>query len=178
VFGWPFTSMIPVIGQDSLQLSPQGIGILASMDGVGAFCGAIVIALIAKPVLYGRLYIGGVVVYLVMLIVVALIPEPLSAGAALLVTGLSGASFSIMQATLVYLAAPPEMRSRIYGVLSVCIGLGPLGFLHLGMLANWIGAPRAILITGVEGLVVLVLTRSLWRPLLSATVGAPTARAP
>jgi hypothetical protein len=31
VFGWPFTSMIPVIGQDSLHLAPCGIGILASL---------------------------------------------------------------------------------------------------------------------------------------------------
>ena len=40
VFGWPFTSMIPVIGQDNLQLGASGIGILASMDGVGSFIGA------------------------------------------------------------------------------------------------------------------------------------------
>src|SRR5256884_1402600 len=45
VFGWPFTSMIPVIGQDSLELGASGIGILASMDGIGAFCGALLIAL-------------------------------------------------------------------------------------------------------------------------------------
>ena len=31
--------MVPVIGQDQLQLGPEGIGILASMDGIGAFCG-------------------------------------------------------------------------------------------------------------------------------------------
>jgi MFS family permease len=48
-FGWPFTSMIPVIGQDNLGLGPAGIGLLASMDGIGAFCGAIAIALCAKP---------------------------------------------------------------------------------------------------------------------------------
>ena len=40
VFAWPFTSMVPVIGQDRLRLTPAGIGILASLDGVGAFCGA------------------------------------------------------------------------------------------------------------------------------------------
>src|SRR5262249_20737057 len=34
VFGWPFTSMIPVIGQDNLHLGASGIGVLASMDGV------------------------------------------------------------------------------------------------------------------------------------------------
>ena len=38
-----------------------------------------------------------------------------------------------MQATLVYLSSPPEMRSRMLGVLSVCIGIGPVGFVALGM---------------------------------------------
>lgn len=41
-----------------------------------------------------------------------------------------------MQATLVYLAAPAEMRSRLLGVLSVCIGVGPVGFVALGLLAD------------------------------------------
>ncbi|HZU88427.1 MAG TPA: MFS transporter, partial [Stellaceae bacterium] len=133
VFGWPFTSMIPVIGHDSLHLGPGGIGILASMNGVGAFCGALWIAARAKPAHFTRLYVGGVLFYLVMLIAFALTPQPLLAGAALLLTGVCNAGFSTMQATLVYLSAPAEMRSRIYGVLSVCIGVGPLGFLHLGL---------------------------------------------
>ena len=79
---------------------------------------------------------AGVIVYLLMLPVFALAPYPLLAGAVLLVTGLANAGFSIMQATLVYLAAPPEMRSRIFGVLSVCIGVGMIGFIHLGLLAG------------------------------------------
>jgi len=33
-----------------------------------------------------------------------------------LLTGLANSGFSIMQATLVYLAAPPEMRRRVFGV--------------------------------------------------------------
>ena len=57
-----------------------------------------------------------------------------------MMTGLANAGFSIMQATLVYLSAPPEMRSRIFGVLSVCIGVGMIGFIHLGVLASLIGA--------------------------------------
>jgi MFS family permease len=168
VFGWPFTSMIPVIGQDSLALSPQGIGLLASMDGIGAFCGALAIALFARPANYLRLYVGGVACYLAMIITFALMPMPALAGAALLATGLSSAGFSIMQATLVYRAAPPEMRSRIYGVLTVCIGMGPLGFLHLGLLSSWIGAPTAVIVSAGEGLVVLALTQRWWR-----VIGAP-----
>jgi MFS family permease len=113
-FGWPFTSMIPVIGQDNLGLAAVGIGVLASMDGVGAFCGAIAIALCAKPSHFARLFIGGVAIYLLMLPVFALAPDPSLAGFVLLLTGLANSGFSIMQATLVYLAAPPEMRSRVF----------------------------------------------------------------
>ena len=162
-FGWPFTSMIPVIGQDNLGLGAVGIGLLASMDGVGAFCGAIAIALCAKPVHFARLYIGGVAVYLLMLPVFALAPDPLFAGSVLLLTGLANSGFSIMQATLVDLAAPAEMRGRVFGVLSVCIGIGMIGFIHLGWLAGMFGATWAIITIGVEGLVVLLLTRRWWR---------------
>ena len=162
-FGWPFTSMIPVIGQDNLGLGAVGIGVLASMDGVGAFCGAVAIALFAKPPHFARLYIGGVTIYLLMLPVFALAPYPMLAGSVLLLTGLANAGFSIMQATLVYLAAPPEMRSRVFGVLSVCIGIGMIGFLHLGWLAGLIGATWAIVIIGVEGLVAMLLTCRWWR---------------
>lgn len=168
LFGWPFTSMIPVIGHDSLHLGPGGIGVLASMNGVGAFCGALLIAALARPVHFTRLYLGGVLLYLVMQMVFALLPQPLFAGAALLLTGVFNAGFSTMQATLVYLAAPPEMRSRIYGVLAVCIGVGPIGFLHVGLLAGWIGAPWATVTTGIEGLLALALSWPLWRILAVA----------
>jgi MFS family permease len=166
LFGWPFTSMIPVIGQDSLHLGAGGIGVLASMNGLGAFAGALAIAAWARPAHFARRYCGGVLVYLAMLMLFALAPQPLLAGAALLMTGISGAGFSTMQATLVYLAAPAGMRSRIYGVLSVCIGVGPLGFLHLGLLASLIGAPMATVAIGIEGFLALAVSWPLWRGLL------------
>jgi MFS family permease len=162
-FGWPFTSMIPVIGQDNLGLGAAGIGLLASMDGVGAFCGAIVIALCAKPPHFARLFIGGVAIYLLMLPVFALASNSSVAGFVLLLTGVANSGFSIMQATLVYLAAPPEMRGRVFGVLSVCIGIGMIGFLHLGWLAGMVGATAAIVTIGVEGLVAMLLSQRWWR---------------
>jgi MFS family permease len=163
VFAWPFTSMIPVIGRDRLLLGPEGVGILASLDGIGAFFGALLLAVWLTPRWYARAYVGGVVVYMIMLIVFAIVTVPAVAGAALLLTGIGGAGFSTMQATLVYLAAPAEMRSRILGVLSVCIGTGPIGFVWLGWLADSIGAHNATAVTGVVGLVALAATWRLWR---------------
>jgi MFS family permease len=60
VFAWPFTSMIPVIGRDRLLLGPEGVGILAGLDGIGAFAGAMMLALWLRPHWYGRAYVGGV----------------------------------------------------------------------------------------------------------------------
>jgi MFS family permease len=163
VFGWPFTSMVPVIGHDRLGLDPSGVGLLASLDGIGAFCGAMLAAIFLRPSWYGRVYVGGVTLYLVMLSVFGIVPIPTIAAGALLLTGLGGAGFSIMQATLVYLAAPPDMRSRLLGVLSLCIGVGPVGFVGLGVLADAIGAPWAIATTGITGLIVLGVTNKWWR---------------
>jgi MFS family permease len=163
IFGWPFTSMIPVIGRDQLALGPEGIGLLTSIDGIGAFVGGMLLAWRLVPRWHASVYVGGVALYQLALVGFALAPGVVPASVALLLTGLAGAAFSTLQATLVYLAAPYEMRSRIMGVLSVCIGTGPLGFLWLGWLANQIGAPTATAITGALGLVTLLALRPLWR---------------
>jgi MFS family permease len=163
LFAWPFTSMIPVIGRDGLHLGPEGVGLLATMDGIGAFAGAMLLALWLIPRWYGRAYIGGVICYLITVVIFALVQSPALAGAALLLTGLGGAGFGTMQATLVYLAAPAEMRSRILGVLTVCIGTGPIGFVWLGWLADRIGAHNATAVTGVLGLLAMATTWRWWK---------------
>ena len=163
VFAWPFTSMIPVVGRDQLGLGPEGVGILGSMDGVGAFLGALLLAMFVRPGWYARTYCWGVLLYMTMLTVFALVPNLILAGLALILTGMGQAGFATMQATLVYQASPPEMRSRILGILSVCIGSGPLGFIGIGMLADAVGANWATAASGIAGLVSMALTRRYWR---------------
>jgi MFS family permease len=163
VFGWSFTSMVPVVAQQILGLDTVATGLLASMDGVGAFFGAIAVALWARPPWYKRLYIGGMATFLAVVILFALAPNAWLAGAALFVIGFAQSGFSIMQPTLIYLATPPELRSRVLGILTVAIGMGPLGFVHVGLLADAIGVQAATAATGAEGLLVLLLTRRWWR---------------
>ena len=67
-----------------------------------------------------------------------------------------------MQATLAFLHAAPEYRRRVMGVLTVCIGTGPLGFAHLGLMAEWFGAPMAVAIMAVEGIVALLIALLIW----------------
>jgi MFS family permease len=166
IFAWPVLSMIPVIGQQRLALGSEGVGLLASMDGVGSLAGAAVLMLATRRAWHGRLYAGGVCVYLAGLAAFSLSPSPLPAGAALLVVGLGHSGFSTMQATLAYTSAPPERRLQAMGMLTMCIGAGPIGFLSIGWLAARIGAPGAALASSLAGLFCLAASWRLWRALL------------
>jgi MFS family permease len=162
IFGWPATSMVPVIGTDYLGLGPKGVGLLAACDGLGGFLGALFIARLAPAVWYGRIYTGAVGLYLVMVVCFAAAPGVPVAAASLFFGGMSQAVFAVMQATLVYRSAPVEMRARLLGVLSVCIGTGPLGFLYLGFLAETFAPRTATMALAAQGMLILVLTRQYW----------------
>ena len=163
LFGWPVLSMVPVIGQDRLGLAADGIGLLASMDGLGTLLGAIALATFSRPSLYGRLYIGGVIVFLCALPMFALSTHPSVAAVALLVAGTGHAAFSVMQPTIVFVAVPVERRVHAMGLLTMCIGTGPIGFVMLGWLADRLGASPAAVISATAGLLVLAASWPWWR---------------
>ena len=166
LFGWPATSMVPVLAQGRLALGAEATGVLVSMDGLGALAASLLIGTLARNGAHGRIYVAGTLLYFLAELGLAAAPTPWSAGVTVGLTGVAAASFGIMQTTLIYLAAPAEMRSRVFGVLSACIGIGPIGFLHLGLLADAIGAPLATAISGAEGLIAMAATRRWWIPLL------------
>ena len=48
------------------------------------------------------------------------------------------------------------------GVLVVCIGAGPIGVLHTGLMAEWLSAEIAIRVIALEGLVALAFCVWKW----------------
>ena len=166
IFGWPFTSMIPVVATEYFQLDPKGVGLLASCEGIGGLIGALVLAGIARPEWYGRIYAGAVVLYFATLIGFATVPLAPLAGLMLLLNGVSAVGFAVMQTTLAYRESPAPMRARVMGVLSVCIGTSPLGFLYLGVLADALSPRTASVAIAAQGVLAMVLTRRYWVALL------------
>ena len=162
IFGWPATSMVPVIGTDYLELGPKGVGLLASCDGVGGLLGALLIAGLARAAWYGRIFVAGVAFYLVMVMLFASAPVVPLAAAALFLGGTFNAGFAVMQATLVYRGAPVEMRARLLGLISVCIGTAPIGLLYLGFLAELLTPRAATVALAAQGVLAMLLTRRYW----------------
>ena len=165
VFGFPFTSMIPVLGRDHLGLDPFMVGVLSSLEGFGAFAGALLVAWAARPTNYFQLYLWGTVTYIFLVFYLSILSymvggpyhSLIAASITLTMIGVGGACFAAMQSTLTYLGASPEYRSRVLGVLTLCIGSGPIGFFNVGWMANIWGAPTALFVMSLEGLFVLLL---------------------
>ena len=162
-FGFPFVAMVPGIGNEELGLNPVFIGMLASAEGGGAFVGAIFATLFAQPGHYRRLFVYGATIFLCGILVFSFSSGFTVSLVVLLIGGLGVAGFSTMQATIMYLEAPPEMRSRILGVLAFCIGASPIGLLNVGWLAEWLGPSTAVAVLASGGLLVMGWVFYYWR---------------
>jgi MFS family permease len=84
--------------------------------------------------------------------------------------GAAESGFATMQSTLVLLSAPEHLRGGVMGVLSACIGMGPLGTLAIGLLATGIGVASAMAVNSVLALAAIL-------PVAAALARRPALRA-
>jgi MFS family permease len=176
LWGFAYITMVPVIGERALGLSPVLIGVLMSTEGLGAVIGALLVARYDRPQQYTRIYTGSSAAFLLGVLAFALSTWfPLSL-ALILACGIGIAGFAVMQSTIVFLAAPAAMRSRAMGLLTVAIGAGPIGMLYVGVLADWLGAPAAVACITVQGLIALALAAWYWPELRRPVALTPSAR--
>ena len=157
ICGFPFLSMVPVIGKDVLALGPVEVGLLTGAEGAGAFVGAMFAAVFARPQWFLRIYLYGSVLAMTMILLFGLSGTVLLSSIAMPIAGLGAAGFGSMQSAIVFAFAPPHLRGRLMGVLVFCIGVGPLGYLQLGLLADWWNASAAVTIVAIEGMVALAI---------------------
>lgn len=153
--GLPFTGLVTPIGQGVFGVSAFWVGVLAAAEPIGALVGGIVLAIAPLPPRTGALLRGGAFFFLAALVVVGLAPSYAAVFAALLAAGFGIAAFGIAQSAAILTEAPAELRSRLLGIVAVCIGSGPLGTLAVGLLAEWAGPLRAILASALLGVVAL-----------------------
>ncbi len=159
---WPFIGMVPVIGQKDFGLTPALVGALSACDGFGGTIGALAVGLLATPRTLFRFYYSGTLVCLLLILGLAFNLSAGTAVAILLVSGLAAAAFSSTQYALVHNIAPPDMRGRATGVLSIFIGSSMLGHWHAGLLFERLGSAAAMKVMACEGLLAMLLLALLW----------------
>jgi MFS family permease len=163
-FAFCYSGLVAPIGVGVFGVSPTLVGVLAAAEPLGALLGGGLIA--AGLVRFDRrlLFAGGSALFMVALVVLALSHSYWFAVAALVIGGFGTAGFGNMQTTLMLTEAPAAMRSRLMGIVTVCIGTGPLGILAVGALSDQIGARDAVLAMAMAGLVLTAALAVALRP--------------
>jgi len=151
-FAFSYSGLVAPLGLGAFQVSPGLVGLLAAGEPIGALLGGGLIAAGVMRMDRRLMFAGGSSMFMVMLLVAALSPSYWLALAALIVGGFGTAGFGNMQTTLMLTEAPIEVRSRLLGIVTVCIGTGPLGILLAGVLAGELGPRGAILAMAGLGL--------------------------
>jgi len=154
---FPVQQFVPAVGRDHLNVGVGLVGVLVAADGVGQLAGAGVLALSRDLRSRGRIFVLGSLLILVMVILFVWSPWFALSFLILSVGGLGQAGFGTMQSAITMLAAPPEMRGRMMGVLSEFIGVGNiLGPLEIGAVASAVSIQWAISANALIGLVLVV----------------------
>ena len=158
-FGFPFLTMVPVIGRDVLGANAFLYGVLAGAAGVGSLTGAIIIA--SRQIRnHGQVYSLGSAFMLGIMVLFALSEWYAVSLTLLMVAGLGMSGFATMQPTIALRAVSPEMRGRAMGAIALGIGASPLGMLTVGWMAEPenLGPQMALaVLTGTGFVVVMVL---------------------
>jgi MFS family permease len=163
LLAFPYAALVAPIGRLVFHVSPTLVGMLAASEAFGAFLGGLWLTG-SEPRLSGRvLMVGGSLLFLVCAALMPLAPIFPLACFLLVAGGFGSAAFANMQTSLIVLHAPPHVRSRLMGLLTVCIGMGPLGILLVGVLAEVLGPLLAIDVIETAGFVLVAAIGLVWR---------------
>jgi len=152
-FAFSYSGLVAPLGLGAFEVSPGLVGLLAAGEPLGALLGGGLIAAGVLRIDRRLMFAGGSSMFMVTLLVAALSPSYWLALTALIIGGFGTAGFGNMQTTLMLTEAPVEMRSRLMGVVTMCIGTAPLGIIGAGLLARELGPSGAILVMATPGLV-------------------------
>ncbi len=150
LMGMPFITLLPVFAARVLHGGAHTLGLLTAASGVGALASALYLAtrknvrgltknLLLAAALFGASLVGFSFAHTLPLAMLCL----LVAGFGMM-QGLAGSN------TIIQTIVPEERRGRVMGWYTLAFaGMMPFGSLLAGWLAQHVGAPHAVLITGL-----------------------------
>ena len=144
VWAFPYMNLLPVFARDIFAQGPEGLGWLGAASGVGAFFGLALVHLGRRCFSNERLFVAGSLFSALGVVAFAYSDSFALSLFLLFCSGLGQAGFSIMQSSVILVEASDEMRSRAMGALVVAIGMGPLGRLQSGAMAEIWGVQSAV----------------------------------
>ena len=158
LFGFSFWGLLPAWAREALNVQSDGLGILMTIMGVGALFGTLGLA--AIPGLArrrGLLLLIFTVIWGVALAAFSQMTNYAATIPFLLLIGVISSVHMSLGMTMMQTLAAPEMRGRMMSIGMMTFGAMPLSSVPFGILAERIGTPSSLFISGaLLSIVVLI----------------------
>jgi len=179
------SALLPIFAQDILQVGAAGYGWLYAAPSLGAVIASMVMVKLSDRIeKRGQVVLWSVAGYGLATVAFGHSRSFWLTFACLAATGATDTIAMILRNTIRQLATPDHLRGRMTSISMVFFMGGPqLGELEAGLVANWMGAPIAVITGGIGCLIAAVWTAATTPALRNYTaenaplVGAASAAA-
>jgi MFS family permease len=154
LLGMSYQALMPVFAEDVFEVGPSGLGLLMTVNGLGALAGSLGVATFGNFRRRGLLQIGLGVTFGVSIAVFAFSQSILVAFPALVVIGAASAAYMALNMSLVMEYAEPQFHGRVMSINMMTFSLMPLSVVPTGFLVDAFGAPTVI---GISGLLLMTI---------------------
>ncbi len=144
-FGFPYITFIPVYAKDILGTGAQGMGMLMSCAGSGAFFGAVMLAFRGDTSRKGVTMAVSGITFSLSLLIFSLSKNIWLSYTVLFFLGFGAINQIATANSLLQVAVPDELRGRVMSSFTTMfLGMSPLGNFALGSLAHYSGTQQAL----------------------------------
>lgn len=165
LFGFSFNVLIPPFVKYTLlphateAVQIKAFGLLETIRGLGAFVGAISVAVFASAGKQRNQLIIGSLLATVVLVAFALARDMTVAYITMAIVSLGFVMCFATCNTLIQMTVPDNLRGRVMGIYTLMfLGTSPIGSLMAGSLGARIGAPKTILFFAAVSLAAALFT--------------------
>lgn len=166
LFSMSSMMLLPAFVKQDLQGSAQDLGMLMGFVGIGAIIGSLSVVAFSEFKYKGAVVMIAAFMDGVMVVGLSMTTSILAASIALVGMGFCQAIYMAMIQTIMQLVSSTRMRGRVLSIWMLGWGLTPVGLLPISALAENIGTPTAMIVSGgvaiFIALLVMIIARNLW----------------
>lgn len=148
IFGWSYSTLMPVIATQVFHLSAAGLGYLYAVAGAGALLATFFISAYAGKFNHMAIIMAGNLIFALALLLFSFTHNTSIAAFLLFLVGGGLVMQFAMANTVIQHLVDDHMRGRVLSVYTlVFLGLSPFGSLEIGYAAEHLGTQAAIRIS-------------------------------
>ncbi|MCJ7703412.1 MAG: MFS transporter [Anaerolineales bacterium] len=156
-------ALLPIFARDILMVGESGYGWLAAAQSVGAGLTAVTMSQIDTIPRQGKILLGAVVSFGVWTLVFGVSHSFWLSFLALALMGASDTVSTVIRNTIRQLRTPDQIRGRMTSINQIFFMGGPqLGELEAGLVAQFFGAPIAVITGGIGCILATGWTARKW----------------